>query len=185
MTDQRFDRGGKALRVVFDVGCAAYGGDESIPYLIEEFTPDVLVGLDPSRKVRDGRAYEHGGTRVFTYRKAAWLYDGEVAFTEAGTSGKVGEGPLVPCVDLLRLIREHASWEVFLKMDCEGSEYALLPHLRDHDADLLLKLAWVEPHCLTCGRGGGHREGCDDMESYERYERLEATMRCEMHRWNR
>jgi hypothetical protein len=174
------------MTIVIDVGCATYGGDSSIPYLIEEFRPGTLIGFDPSSAVEDDHTYIMGGTRVHTYRKAAWLYEGTVAFTEAGTSGKVGTGPQVPCVNLIDWITCWGdSQEVVLKMDAEGSEYVLLPYLREHNADLLLKLAWVEWHCERCGRGGGgHREGCTH-DYTEKQAEMEAMMRCEMHRWNR
>ncbi len=170
------------MLTVIDIGCARYGGDESIPYLIEEFSPDVLWGFDPNTS---DEQYELGGCKVVVEKKVVWTYTGIVGFNVAGTSGKVATvGSRFACVDIVRLVeRARMSGEVIVKMDAEGAEYELLPRLRDRNLDLELRLAWVEPHCRSCGNGGGHREGC--RGTYDEYEALAASMRCEMHRWNR
>jgi len=171
------------MLTVIDIGCAKYGGDESIPYLIEEFSPDLLWGFDPNAK---DEQYELNGCKVTVEKKVVWTYSGVIGFNIAATSGRVDEKGHVrfPCVDILSLVNRAAgNGEVIVKMDAEGAEYEILPHLRDNRTDRLLRLLWVEPHCRSCGNGGGHREGCQG--TYNEYEELEASMRCEMHRWNR
>lgn len=174
--------------IVIDVGCAKHGGDESIPYLVEEFKPSVLFGFDPAA-VED--TYALGGTRVVVEQAAAWTYDGTVGFTVEGLRGHVSNvGQQFPCVDLARVIAAVAEddSDVVLKLDAEGAEYVLLPFLRDRGVDRLLKLAWVEWHCPecgtgwfadddTCGRCAAHVPGSRSM--------LEASMNCDMHQWNR
>lgn len=177
-------------KVVLDIGCAKYGGDESIPYLIEEFEPDYLFGFDPALEQSIG-AYLLGATTVVTQRAAAWLFDGGVGFVVAGLGGHVDEsGEDFPCFDLARTILSFPDdWEIVLKMDAEGAEYALIPHLYSTDADLRLKLACIEWHCADCGIGGNgrHREGCkgDHAAWEERRTGLVQLMRCEMQEWNR
>lgn len=173
--------------IVIDVGCAAYGGDSSIPYLIEEFGPSLLIGLDPAARTE---FYEIGETQVSVIRVAAWVFNGEIGFTEAGLRGHVDPGgPLMRCLDLSSFIMgAFDDPEIVLKMDAEGAEYVLLPHLRDTVADEHLKLAWVEWHCPSCGTGWFTADdlcpACGHHEPGKRSD-LEASMRCEMHQWNR
>lgn len=177
--------------VVIDVGCAKYGGDESIPYLIDEFKPAVLYGFDPSSEVED-RTWTEGDTLVSTRRMAAWTHDGTVGFKPGGLRGAVHpDGKPVPCIDLAAFVmREARLNDVVLKLDAEGSEYVLLPHLIVTGADRCLKVAWVEWHCEFCGRGWfGNKEpdrcsGCDHYDMGKRTV-LERAMGCEMHQWNR
>jgi hypothetical protein len=176
--------------IVIDVGCAAYGGDQSIPYLIEEFKPTVLIGLDPA--IGNQRLHQVDGTFVIELPMAAWTFDGTVGFTVAGLRGHIDpEGLIVECYDLAGLILDCSGYEIALKLDAEGAEWELLSHLIGRDVDRLLKLAWVEYHCDVCGRGGGktlnHVKGCraDPLELEKRIVELESRMRCDMHRWNR
>lgn len=171
-------------RVVIDVGCATHGGDESINYLISEFDPDLLLGFDPA--TRDSTRMQ-GETLVVERRAAITTYDGTVGFTVDGLSGRIDKGAAeTPCVDLARLVREWKDREVILKMDAEGAEYELLPYLMDEGLDCFLLLAWVEWHCLACGRGGGgHRPGCTSTDGQRQREAIEAQIHTEMHQWNR
>lgn len=181
--------------VVFDVGCARYGGDESIRPLVEEFKPDVLIGFDPSSAIDDDEPVEWiGDTAVFRLRCAAWTYVGKVGFVEANLGGHVDEeGEQVDCADLAMLVKSYASrgHDVIVKMDCEGGEYELVPHLRATDADLGIKLALIEWHCAACGYGiwdpaAPHREGCTgDLEAWRaRQAETAAMLRCETRGWN-
>src|SRR5213596_3219310 len=98
--------------IVIDVGCARYGGDYSIERLVEEFHPDVLYGLDPNPAVHTGMPKKEylsavAATTVTVERAAAWTYDGEIGYVEAGLGSWVTLNPLkprVPCVDLARLV---------------------------------------------------------------------------------
>jgi len=182
--------------VVIDVGCAKYGGDESIPYLIEEFEPDVLLGFDPQA---EPAAYELDGCSVVTTPSAVWTDDGHVTFEPAGTSGRVvtggrlrHAGVVVPCVSITSIVREaleHGD-RVIVKMDAEGAEYELLPALIANGLDAKLELVWVEWHCEACRRGSGdgtgHRDDCPDREGgYRRRADLIMRLACEVHPWNR
>jgi len=175
---------------VIDVGCAKYGGDESIPYLIQEFSPDALLGFDP--QTADDQ-YELDGCLVTTRRAAAWTHDGSVTFEHAGTSGRVsGAGVEVPCVDLVRVVSEALDDfdRVIVKMDAEGAEYELLPALIAAALDERLELVWVEWHCEACGRGSGdgsgHRDNCRDREGgYRRRADIVRIIECDVHPWNR
>lgn len=175
--------------IVIDVGCAKHGGDESIPYLIEEFRPDVLYGFDPVG-VADGDDLIED-TRVVLRRAAAWTHEGIVTFVADGIRGHVepwGTGELVACFDLAHFILDLPDEPVVLKLDCEGAEYELLPHLVATGADLRLQLAWVEFHCPSCGTGWFSADDrCGRCEHHEPGKRsdVEAAMRCEMHQWNR
>lgn len=182
------------MTTVVDVGCATYGGDASIPYLIEEFAPALLVGFDPSEESRV-YTYEDTETTVVIVQAAAWTHDGEVTFEGEGLRGHVtGIGTRlarsVRCIDLARYVLELADDDVILKMDAEGAEYVLLPALIDHDADLELRLAWIEWHCPECGTGWFGNEtpdACQRCGYVERGKRseLEAALRCKVAQWNR
>lgn len=174
--------------IVIDVGCAKWGSDESIPYLVETFRPEILYGLDPGAEPFSG--FE-GNTMVQVNPWVAWVYDGTIGFRVAGLGGHVdaGERATFPAIDLARFVNEMPDQEIVLKIDAEGAEYELLPHLRTHDADLRLKLLWVEWHCEYCGLGGNgrHREGCrGDHDAWAaRRAETEAMMRCPQAQWDR
>lgn len=166
--------------IVIDIGCARYGGDYSIEHLIEEFHPDVLYGFDPNQgpdeypwspNPPNGPTGPTKAGRILIEKKAAWVYDGEVRFHEAGLGSTVGKGKeMVPCFDLARFIKELPGDGHVLKMDCEMAEYTILPHLIEQDADLLLSLAWIEWH--------PYWEGIP-----EKRQPIEAALRCEVREW--
>lgn len=175
--------------IVLDVGSATHGSDSSIPYLIETFKPETLYGFDPAEPDAD---YLYGGATVLLKKAAAWTYDGSIGFVVAGLGGHVapGSGNAYRCVDLARFILDVASEgeEVVLKIDAEGAEYTLIPHLVAHGADLFLKLALIEWHCADCGIGGNgrHREGCkgDHVAWTKRREIVEGLLRCPTEEWS-
>lgn len=176
--------------IVIDVGCAKHGGDVSIPHLVEEFHPAILYGYDPACDIYSN--YVLDGTTVFEKPEAAWVYDGTIGFTIAGLGGHVDAKAKAQhgCFDLglliLRLAEEEK--EIVLKMDAEGAEYTVLPHLCSLDADLCLKLAIIEWHCEFCGIGGNgrHREACEVDRDWwlERRNTVEDELRCETREWN-
>jgi hypothetical protein len=94
------------------------------------------------------------------------------------------------CFDLANFIAELdiSAHQIILKMDAEGAEYTLLPHLAERGVDVRLKLAIVEWHCEECGLGGNgrHRENCTADKQWwtERRNGIEDLMRCEMAEWN-
>jgi hypothetical protein len=173
--------------IVIDVGCQKYGGDESIPYLVEEFSPKTLYGFDPAGGTE---TYYVGETLVVTQPWAAWTADTMIGFVHEGLRGRVQEGGEdTVAIDLSRLIYNlHGDHKIVLKLDAEGSEYELLPHLRDTEADLLLELIWCEWHCPKCGTGWFTADDtCGRCHHHQPGLRsdLEASMHCEMHQWNR
>lgn len=176
--------------IVIDVGCQTYGGDESVNYLLRTYNPSELFGFDPALD-EDSDTVACRGCRVLLRKAAAWTYDGTIGFSVAGLGGAVNnaEPATTVAVDLARFIRGLTYDKVILKMDAEGAEYHVLPHLIEQDADLRLELALIEWHCELCGIGGNgrHREGCEyDVDAWwERRRSVELAMRCPTGEWNR
>lgn len=131
--------------IVIDVGCARYGGDFSIERLLDEFKPDVLYGFDPNAST----ALTYAAANVHIHPVAAWTEEGTIGFFADGLNSCLTyreNAPKVPCIDLARFIGELDDDKIVLKMDAEGSEYDLLPHLMLEGADELLMLAIIEWH---------------------------------------
>jgi hypothetical protein len=177
------------VTIVIDVGCARYGGDFSVERLIDMYRPNMLIGYDPNPAV-DGTYPQPGpahGCVVYLRQEAAWIWDGEVRYQEDGLNSWVSDdvlAPMVPCVDLARVVMDMPDGPVILKIDAEKSEYALLPHLIERRADRRLDRLIVEWHCLRCGRGGGtHRPDCPQPDPIER-ERIERSLVCPVEEWN-
>lgn len=160
------------MTAVIDVGCARYGGDYSIERLIEEFHPYVLYGFDPAWQVDMFDPPADLLTTVHVSTEAAWTFDGHVRFRVDGLGGQVtSTGPKVPCVDLARVIQEIAAPDIVLKIDAEGSEYALLDHLIETGMDDCLKLAWIEWHPFGVPNTDARRRA------------IESEISCEITEW--
>lgn len=174
--------GGGVVSLVIDVGCASHGADQSIGPLIERFRPDRLIGMDPQVRPSEYTAY---GTKVTLWQMAAWTHNGMVGFVGDNLGARVDEtGTEVPCIDFpLWLVDQPVN--SIVKMDCEGSEYALLERMYEIGADLPLQLLLVEWHCSWCGHGvWSHAESCENREASEaRALRWEAKLRCPVERW--
>lgn len=130
--------------IVVDVGCADHSA-KSVDYLIGRFRPDELWGFDPYPEM-EAADYWDGVTHVRTANEAAWTFDGTVGFTVAGDCSRVGDGPVtVPCFDLAAwlAVREEGA---IVKLDAEGAEYELVPHLIATGEDKRLNLLLVEWH---------------------------------------
>jgi hypothetical protein len=175
--------------IVIDIGCATYGGDESINALVNEFHPRFLWGYDPSMQPAE---YVIDETLVTITQAAVWTYDGEIGFRIAGLGGQVDrQGRKVPCLDIAGIVQaaESLDDEVVLKLDCEGAEYELVPRLRGDHADLDLTLALIEWHCSECQMGiwdeTKHRNGCpaDPAAWILRRDMTQALLRCEVRPW--
>lgn len=157
---------------VIDIGCARHGNDYSIERLIDEFSPDVLYGFDPSEAIRgstDGLAERGDDTQVFLSQQAAWIYDGEIGFREDGLGSWVTElkgAPKVQCFDLATFILSLDADDIVLKMDCEGSEYDLLRHLILKEVDDRVRLAWIEWHEPDRGRAKIEEEWRGEMAEW-------------------
>lgn len=175
--------------IVIDVGCAFWGGDVSVPHLVEEFRPKILYGFDPGLPASVNE-FTDDGTELKLVRAAAWTYDGEIGFRVNGLGGQVDEHAMkFPCISLAGFINDLPDDEaIVLKMDAEGAEYTLIPHLVARDADLRLTLARVEWHCEFCGIGGNgrHRPECTADKDWwlERRENIEGLLRCPTEEWN-
>lgn len=173
--------------IVIDVGCATHGSADSIAALIEEFHPRLLYGFDPA--VGGDWADERDDTLIILIPTVAWTYNGTVGFDSKAQLGTVSDtGVQTPCLDLTEFVLAQPEEPTVVKIDAEGSEYALLPHLRATDADLRIERMLVEWHCEVCGIGGNgrHREGClADKDAWqERRERTERLVRCPIEEWN-
>lgn len=175
--------------IVIDVGCAKHGDDESIPYLVKEFSPSFLYGFDPED---EEEVYKLDKTLVDVRPWVAWGYNGTIGFEENGLRGRVNEtsGTQVRCFALADFIGSISlDAEVVLKIDAEGAEYTLLPYLNATYADRRLRLALVEWHCPECGTGGcfSHDDRCEKCDAHLPGKRssIEASMGCEMRQWNR
>lgn len=74
----------------------------------------------------------HGGTLIRCHQAAAWTSDGTLRFASDGADGGQvadGGGLSVPARDIRPLVAAEPVIDL-LKVDVEGSEYALIDHLR-------------------------------------------------------
>jgi hypothetical protein len=133
--------------IVVDLGCQTYGTEESTMRLIERFDPQILYGFDPHPETLDA-VKMIGGTTVVTARKAAWVIDGARSVHVDETRTRIaGDGELlVQTFDLAAWLFTLPRIPTVLKMDVEGAEYELLPHLVHRMADRLLERVLVEWH---------------------------------------
>ncbi len=118
--------------IVIDIGCSDRWDDESTVKLIERYQPDVYYGFDPDPNGKEGSIL---GLRITIHfaRKAAWTYDGTIGYQEAGHDGirsftGEGLGTEVECFDLASFVKGFTV-PVILKIDAEGAEAVLVPHL--------------------------------------------------------
>lgn len=143
--------------IILDVGCAKYGGDYSVERLLEWYPEAThLYGYDPSWENGMYEPDPNRKTMVTIVKAAAWTYDGEVGFRGDGLGGFVSEVrgvPQVKCLDLAREIQELRVPRIVLKLDCEGSEYELLPHLIDCNVTRKLEKVHVEWHNTKNAKG--------------------------------
>lgn len=186
--------------VVVDIGCASWGGDQSIAPLLAMYEPDNFYGFDPALDA-DPRVLVNTTQsvpseyldRVELSASAAWLWDGLQRFEVADLGGAVNpRGLKVPCFDLARWLQRFDGDNLIVKLDCEGAEYQLLPALRATGADLLIHTLLVEWHCMACRFGiltedWTHPEGCVQDPDQWIYNRMlhEQMVRCDVERWNR
>jgi len=136
------------MTVVVDLGCANYGSQDSVAALIDAYHPDRLYGFDPHPTLRP-TIRNRKGCHIRLFRKAAWLYDGEIGYHEDITRSHIVDGaPPVPCFDFsARLARiAEVGKPVILKMDVEGAEYELLERMIADGTDQLVDELLVEWH---------------------------------------
>lgn len=171
--------------IVVDVGCYPHGKDVSVEPLIERFTPGLLFGYDPYPLLEEGITHV-GETTCLFERTAAWVTTGQLALGVSGIRSSTTIGypfiePLswvdVPCFDLAQRLLAYCEIaklrerEIILKLDCEGAEYTILPHLIDQGADRRLALLLVEWHE-------------DKMKGWEgNAAEITARLNCEVELW--
>jgi hypothetical protein len=124
--------------IVVDLGCCSYERngrlEDSIQTLVKRFKPGILFGFDPHPALREavGQVY---GTTVITSRRAAWTYDGTAPLTVNGNCSHIddrGEEE-VEVFDFADWVCTLPDVNIVLKIDAEGAEYVLLPHLIEHE----------------------------------------------------
>jgi FkbM family methyltransferase len=132
--------------IVVDLGCHTHGDADSIHHLIERFNPRLLYGFDPHPENIE-RVTMVGTTTVVTARRAAWTADRPVSINLDGSRTRISDtGPPANAFDVARWLRTLPRVPTVLKMDVEGAEYKLLPHLRANGVDALIDLILVEWH---------------------------------------
>lgn len=145
--------------IVVDIGCMthpAHPEDESQNRLIERFRPEVYYGFDPHPDTPEHLvSVDPSGTRIEIRRAAAWTFDGLVGLSlpprvlnPLRTCVDRDAIDAVECFDLARWLLEEIDCvgSVVLKMDCEGAEYELIPHLTATGAFNQVSLLLVEFH---------------------------------------
>jgi hypothetical protein len=127
--------------IVVDLGCCTYQRgvagqqqvEDSIHTLIKRFKPTLLFGFDPHPALQStvGQVY---GTTVITNRLAAWTNDEEVGLGLAAncTHVDLDEVERTKAFDIAAWVRTLPEARIVLKVDVEGAEYVLLPHLIAH-----------------------------------------------------
>ena len=107
--------------------------EDSIATLVKRFKPAVLFGFDPHPGLMDavGQVY---GTTVVTSRRAAWTNDEDVGLSLQGNCTHVDpdEKQRARAFDIAAWVRTLPEARIVLKVDVEGAEYVLLPHLIRH-----------------------------------------------------
>jgi len=148
-------------KIFLDVG--AYDGDS-----IKKFRK--YVG---NHKIYEIHAFEpnpnhwkhfpESDTSVTLHKEAVWIYDGDIDFFVGEqsngigstlmadkTTGQVDYDNPVPskCIDFDRWIKENCSKEDFiiLKMDIEGGEFKVIPHMMKGGSFDYLNEIWIEIH---------------------------------------
>ena len=90
--------------------------------------------------------------KVTIINKAAWIFDGKVKLYQGSsqahtlykskTTGDVDPNNWieVECIDIADWIIENLrpDWNIIMKLNCEGAEYEIIPHLKNHGL-----LRWV------------------------------------------
>lgn len=143
------------MKTVVDVGCASHGwqggptGTDSLPALAREYRPDYLYGFDP---LCHEASYMLEGARCQVYEAAAWVEWGSVSYRRNGIGSRVEAGleSYVPAVDFAAWLETLAPLTydegLVVKLDIEGGEYALLPHLIEQGADERITELLIEWH---------------------------------------
>lgn len=123
---------------MIDLGCCSYQRgnrlEDSIITLVKRFKPTVLFGFDPHPGLMEGVGQVHGAT-VITARRAAWIDNGLIQLELQGNCTHVVDvsGGTTRTFDIADWVRSLPEVKTVLKIDVEGAEYVLLPHLIEED----------------------------------------------------
>ncbi len=131
--------------IVVDVGCANHGVPSLDP-LLERFDPGAYYGFDPHA---EDRVYTQGNSLVQISHEAAWTYNGKVRFQAEGSASRIDRFEtevLVDCFDFGEWLEPLLAHDVVVKLDCEGSEFALIDVMRKRAQLERLHLLLVEWH---------------------------------------
>ena len=123
-----------------------------------------------SKLQKKAKSFTEKGYDITTHASALWVHDGEVTFYDSGNEGSTTErkksnllhkrdGGVYPgkprkfekikvkCIDLSRFILEQPKEaEIYLKLDIEGGEYEVMPHLDETGALKRVKMLFLELH---------------------------------------
>jgi hypothetical protein len=170
--------------IVVDVGCASHEGDGSIEPLVERFKPEVLFGFDPQVYPV---MYPVNETTVVLRNEVAWVKNGRMRFDGEGLGAHVVDkgGKLTKCIDIVQFVAKEGRRPLYLKLDCEGSEYEIVKSLIKHRVDATIDLLMIEWHCGSCHHGiWSHALSCDYLEEAEALASgLEQQLACPYERW--
>jgi hypothetical protein len=142
--------------IVVDLGCCGYERngrmEDSIHTLVKRFKPKILFGFDPHPALREAVGDLHG-TTIITSRQAAWIGEGRIGLELQGNCTHVHHiewartgWESASCFDLATWVRSLPDVKIVLKVDVEGAEYILLPHLIEHGAIDRFRRILVEWH---------------------------------------
>jgi hypothetical protein len=135
--------------IVIDVGAQHHPPEESTYFLADHFHPEKLYAFDIGRGYKTG-VEQYKGTKIVRERVGAWVDDQGMAYTDNGMCSGInsrGEGR-VETFDLAEFIR-NLGGDLVVKLDCEGAEYVICPHLVNTGVDQqigLLLVEWHPPH---------------------------------------
>lgn len=140
--------------IVIDVGAMPHPPEESTYFLADKFKPPLLYAFDLGPWFKPG-AEDYKTTRIIRDQRAAWVFPGYVPYRNEGMcSGVISHGNenRVECFDLAEFILD-LDLPVILKLDCEGAEYMLMPHLKETGAEKLIELVLIEWHAEHLANG--------------------------------
>jgi FkbM family methyltransferase len=120
--------------VIFDCGSNV---GLSLCFYHDNYPGAQITAFEPDPKVAaylEGNLERNGIQGVTLHRAATWISEGTLHFASEGADGgrldESAGGVEVQTVNLRALIEQHAQID-FLKMDIEGAEAELVPHLGD------------------------------------------------------
>lgn len=129
-----FPHSGSKSPVIFDCGSNV---GLSLSFYHDNYPGAQITAFEPDPKVAvylEGNLERNGIKSVNLHRAAAWISEGSLRFASEGADGgRLDEnagGVEVPTVNLREVIGQFPQID-FLKMDIEGAEAELIPHLGD------------------------------------------------------